>query len=402
MTDANQNSRHAIEQARLALRNGDRTAARQWAEQAARLTPQSEDPWLILAAVASPQASLDYIQKALAINPESPRARKGMEWAMQRLREAEPPAAAAPATNADDPIAQLRQSMSAPSPRTVPAGAQDQPTAREQAAGPEKESKPRRRLWIPILILLACMVLGVAGYSAINSPVLASVLSMGNTPRSAPTAEMQTWAQAEIAKPTYTVTADIPAFTPTLTLPPLPTQTFTPAPTLTPEATATLESTATPEMTETPGLMEAVIVEDTPTSEYIPPTDLPALVNDPGTLFGGRWIDVNLSQQRVYAYEGDTVVNSFIVSTGTWQTPTVTGTYQVWIKLRSTTMAGPGYYLTNVPYTMYFYKGYGLHGTYWHNNFGTPMSHGCVNLRTSDAEWLYNWASVGTTVNVHY
>ena len=402
MTDANQNSRHAIEQARLALRNGDRTAARQWAEQAARLTPQSEDPWLILAAVASPQASLDYIQKALAINPESPRARKGMEWAMQRLREAEPPAAAPPATNADDPIAQLRQSMSAPNPRLVPAGAQDQPTAREQAAGPEKEPKRRRRLWIPILILLACMVLGVAGYSAINSPVLASVLSMGNTPRSAPTAEMQTWAQAEIAKPTYTVTAEIPAFTPTLTLPPLPTQTFTPAPTLTPEATATLESTATPEMTETPGLMEAVIVEDTPTSEYIPPTDLPALVNDPGTIFGGRWIDVNLSQQRVYAYEGDTVVNSFIVSTGTWQTPTVTGTYQIWIKLRSTTMAGPGYYLTNVPYTMYFYKGYGLHGTYWHNNFGTPMSHGCVNLRTSDAEWLYNWASVGTTVNVHY
>ena len=65
-------------------------------------------------------------------------------------------------------------------------------------------------------------------------------------------------------------------------------------------------------------------------------------------------------------------------------------------------MAGPGYYLPNVPYTMYFYQGYGLHGTYWHHNFGTPMSHGCVNLATPDAEWLYNWASVGTLVNVHY
>ncbi|MGE5251028.1 MAG: L,D-transpeptidase, partial [Bacteroidota bacterium] len=59
-------------------------------------------------------------------------------------------------------------------------------------------------------------------------------------------------------------------------------------------------------------------------------------------------------------------------------------------------------YLPNVPYTMYFYKGYGLHGTYWHNNFGTPMSHGCVNLRIEDSKWLYNFASVGTTVNVHY
>ena len=111
---------------------------------------------------------------------------------------------------------------------------------------------------------------------------------------------------------------------------------------------------------------------------------------------------MNLSTQSVYAYEGDTVVNSFIVSTGTAYTPTVTGKYKIWIKFKSTTMSGPGYYLPDVPYAMYFYKGYGLHGTYWHNNFGTPMSHGCVNLRTSDAEWLYYWATVGTVVNVHY
>jgi lipoprotein-anchoring transpeptidase ErfK/SrfK len=50
---------------------------------------------------------------------------------------------------------------------------------------------------------------------------------------------------------------------------------------------------------------------------------------------------------------------------------------------------------------MYFYKGYALHGTYWHSNFGVPMSHGCVNFRTSDAETLFNWAEVGTLVNVH-
>ena len=58
--------------------------------------------------------------------------------------------------------------------------------------------------------------------------------------------------------------------------------------------------------------------------------------------------------------------------------------------------------LPNVPYTMYFYKGYGIHGTYWHHNFGHPMSHGCVNMRTSDAAWLFNWASVGTPVVTHY
>jgi lipoprotein-anchoring transpeptidase ErfK/SrfK len=117
---------------------------------------------------------------------------------------------------------------------------------------------------------------------------------------------------------------------------------------------------------------------------------------------GGRWIDVDLTYQMVYAYEGDTVVNSFLVSTGTWLHPTVTGQFHVWIKLRYTDMSGPDYYLPNVPYTMYFYEGYALHGTYWHSNFGTPMSHGCVNLSIPDAEWLYNFASEGTLVNVHY
>ena len=67
-----------------------------------------------------------------------------------------------------------------------------------------------------------------------------------------------------------------------------------------------------------------------------------------------------------------------------------------------TDMAGPGYYLPDVPYTMYFYRGYGLHGTYWHNNFGTPMSHGCVNMRTPDARWLFYWAPLGILVNIHY
>ncbi|MGH2524849.1 MAG: L,D-transpeptidase, partial [Anaerolineales bacterium] len=76
--------------------------------------------------------------------------------------------------------------------------------------------------------------------------------------------------------------------------------------------------------------------------------------------------------------------------------------YRIYVKYVAADMAGPGYYLPSVPYVMYFYLGYGLHGTYWHNNFGRPMSHGCVNLQTDQAGWLFNWASVGTPVNVHY
>jgi lipoprotein-anchoring transpeptidase ErfK/SrfK len=136
-------------------------------------------------------------------------------------------------------------------------------------------------------------------------------------------------------------------------------------------------------------------------TRYAAPTAKPGGTTA-GGLSGERWIDVDLTRQMVYAFEGNTVINSFLVSTGTWQYPTVTGQYHVYIKYRSTTMSGPGYSLPNVPYTMYFYKSYGIHGTYWHNNFGTPMSHGCVNLTIPDAEWLYNWSSIGTLVNVHY
>jgi LysM repeat protein len=122
----------------------------------------------------------------------------------------------------------------------------------------------------------------------------------------------------------------------------------------------------------------------------------------PSAPTSGRWIDVNLSAQQVTAYQGNTPVRSTLASTGLWGTPTPTGQFHIYAKYASTLMSGPGYYLPGVPYTMYFYRGYAIHGTYWHSNFGQPMSHGCVNLPTSEAQWFYNWASVGTLVNIHY
>ncbi|MBN1250038.1 MAG: LysM peptidoglycan-binding domain-containing protein [Anaerolineae bacterium] len=130
------------------------------------------------------------------------------------------------------------------------------------------------------------------------------------------------------------------------------------------------------------------------------PAPAPTPAPNPGT--GGKWIDINLSQQRITAYQGQTPVYSAIVSTGLPGTPTVVGTFSVYVKYRATPMSGPGYYLPAVPHTMYFYRGYAIHGAYWHNNFGTPMSHGCVNLSLPDAEWFYNWTPVGTKVVSHY
>jgi L,D-transpeptidase catalytic domain len=122
----------------------------------------------------------------------------------------------------------------------------------------------------------------------------------------------------------------------------------------------------------------------------------------------GKWIDINISQQRIRAYIGSRLIRSVLVSTGTWRHPTVTGTFRVYAKVRSQTMSGGSrargdyYNLPGVPHVMYFYSGYAIHGTYWHHNFGHPMSHGCVNLTLGDASWFYSWAPVGTRVYSHY
>lgn len=115
-----------------------------------------------------------------------------------------------------------------------------------------------------------------------------------------------------------------------------------------------------------------------------------------------RWIEVDLSEQALRAWEGDQLFLETPVSTGLPWWPTPTGEFRVWIKLRATKMEGGSgnyyYYLPNVPYVMYFenneipgWRGYGLHGTYWHNDFGTQRSHGCVNLPTNIAKEIYYW-----------
>ena len=79
-------ARKTLLEAQQAMQRGDRKAARVYAEQAVALAPDSEDPWLTLAALSSPRASVEYLERALKINPHSPRARKGMHWAIERLR----------------------------------------------------------------------------------------------------------------------------------------------------------------------------------------------------------------------------------------------------------------------------------------------------------------------------
>ncbi|MCY7320960.1 MAG: L,D-transpeptidase [Phormidesmis sp. CAN_BIN36] len=114
-----------------------------------------------------------------------------------------------------------------------------------------------------------------------------------------------------------------------------------------------------------------------------------------------RWIEVDLTRQRLIAWRGKTPFSAVIVSTGKASTPTLTGVFQIQSKLPVARMQGDGYDISDVPFAMYYSGGYAIHGAYWHRNFGTPVSHGCVNVAVDHAERLFDWASVGTPIVVH-
>lgn len=110
-----------------------------------------------------------------------------------------------------------------------------------------------------------------------------------------------------------------------------------------------------------------------------------------------KWIEVSLSQQKLRAWEGNRIVMEFPISSGLWY-PTPKGDYGIWHKTKYQRMKGGSkelgtyYDLPNVPNNMFFYKGFAIHGAYWHNNFGNPMSHGCVNAPLAQVAELFAWA----------
>jgi lipoprotein-anchoring transpeptidase ErfK/SrfK len=143
----------------------------------------------------------------------------------------------------------------------------------------------------------------------------------------------------------------------------------------------------------------------------------PSILGDTSVNYtGNKRILVDLTSQHLYAYEGDAVVYDFLISSGTYNR-TPTGTYNVWTKVVSQKMSGGSkengdyYYLPRVPYIMFFsnnnvakQKGFSIHGAYWHNKFGQPMSHGCINMRPSESAILYQWAPNGIPITIvgHY
>jgi L,D-transpeptidase catalytic domain len=131
----------------------------------------------------------------------------------------------------------------------------------------------------------------------------------------------------------------------------------------------------------------------------------PTLAPPPSELRPGeRWIDVDIASQVLTAYVGDQPLFATLVSTGRGsdgtELATPRGTHRLWVKLETSNMdnlddesAAENYAIQGVPWVMYFEKGYGLHGTFWHHDFGNKHSHGCVNLTPLDAERLFSWTS---------
>ncbi len=159
-----------------------------------------------------------------------------------------------------------------------------------------------------------------------------------------------------------------------------------------------LETSGEYDSTQTTGEFYGTPVVSQPVAEAVQP--LRVL----GSTDGSKRIEIDLTNQRLSAYDGDQKVYEFLISSGKWgRTPT--GTFRIWSKFRYKNMSGGSkelrtyYNLPNVPYTMFFSndaipaaRGFGIHGTYWHDNFGHPMSHGCINMRTEEAGLIYEWA----------
>lgn len=120
-----------------------------------------------------------------------------------------------------------------------------------------------------------------------------------------------------------------------------------------------------------------------------------------------KWIEVDISDQKLYAWEGNRKVYEFLVSTGRPGYDTIQGEFSVWRKVRNQAYRGGSrergdyYYLPNVPYSLFFHQGYAIHGAYWHNDFGIKRrSSGCVNVKPDEAEVIYHWAGPAMSSDV--
>ncbi|MCP4139478.1 MAG: L,D-transpeptidase family protein [Chloroflexi bacterium] len=378
MSTNQQAAKEAIRRSRAALRKGDKVSARRWAEKAASLAPKKEEPWLLLAATSRPQLSLRYLERALAINPQSKRAQKGIAWAKKRLetqneitqpRPAIKESVVLPSGNTHGGILQIH-TLDAED--TQPIKKTIHETQPNKAILPGK----KRQGWQQSAPALLMTVILVSLVWAFMPRISSLAAAMQATPTA--TFSQEHWGEADIAKPTYTPTATATS-TPTLT----PTPTNTPTNTPVPTATARPANTAVPAAPQE---------------------------NNDTVVYGQKYVLVDISDQHLYAYQGDTLVYSFVASTG-MNDATATGSFSILNKIPSAYGSTWNIWMPN--WLGIYWAGSlqnGIHAlpimangaTLWAGYLGTPISYGCVVLGSYEAQLLYDWVNVGTPVDIRW
>ncbi len=394
MTSNPKIAKDAVRIALKELRRGNKQAARAWAHRAVEIDPGLEDGWLTLAYLAEPRASLEYIKEALEVNPGSPAARQALGEVQQRLEKL---SKVAPAQKFHLPER---------SPEETPA----QP--------PEKPTRKRRIGWWKMLFIygLACAAVGVLTLMVFQSRLgnpngLLAVRQEANglppasqeaivlLPLSTATATattIPTLSATATALPTDSATAaDLPIDTITATALPTEPATATTLPTQPATSTPVPTETASP-IPEAANLVEAEPVTDSPTQAPVVRTS------------GEKRIVVQISEQRLYAYQGDTLIHDFVVSTGEAHTTRI-GSFTVLDKIPEAWSDPWSFWMPD--WLGIYWAGTtenGIHAlpvlpdgnVLWGDALGTPVSHGCVVLDPEDASSLYDWADIGTQVEI--
>jgi lipoprotein-anchoring transpeptidase ErfK/SrfK len=354
------NAKHALKNALKKLRRGDQEAAREWAQRAVELAPGLEEAWLILASLSEPRASLEYIKEALKINPDSPGARQSLLEVQQHLEN-------------------TREAASSQPPHPV---------------SPRSDQKNTRALlgWLRLFPVYGLAILSIV---VLTQLVLKSGIANAHV---VPSSESQPIILQPMATSVSTVTpqaADIvssipfPADTSVPTI--LPTETPSPVPEDMPDPSAASSLLLSP-------------VPDLPGPSAMDAPRPPA----PEVATGEKRIIVNISEQHLYAFQGDTLVHNFIVSTGVDNSTSV-GTFSIVDKIPDAYSDLWGFWM---PDWLGLYAlgdiENGLHalpvlpdGTViWEDALGKPISHGCVVMNPDNARSLFEWADIGTPVEI--
>ena len=362
--------RQQLKQGIKAHKAGDNQTARLHFQKALREDTTNIAALLWLAYITTDfDKQLFLLQRVLQLDPKNERAQRGVKWVeQQKAKAAALPVEAAAGGNAESASVSLD---------TLKDRIGDDELKEKAQKGIIAQRARRRVSSLTLVLLLGLILIGIGVWrlAFLKSTVSLAALAPSATPtfiaQTDAAKNSERAADAMASSSSSDALAAVPTFTP------LPTATSTPIPTNTP---------APPTQTPTLG----------------PPTITPTPLAHQPESPDEKWIEVDLSDQNLIAWEGATPVMNFTVSTGLPNTPTVQGEFHIYEKLTATRMTGPGYDLPGVPHTMYFYGGYALHGAYWHNNFGQPMSHGCVNLSLPDAEALFNWADPVLPEGVSY